>query len=164
MSYIDAQIGKLLDALKKNSERNNTIIFLWFDHGFHLGGNEIWCKHTNYELSTRVPLMIVDPRNRAFAACAQSESPVERVDIFASLCDLADVAAPADIDGTSLRPMLLDASNRVKSVETSQFPRWYEGLQLIGNACRNERFCYIEWEDSNFEKEDRRGEIIDIEL
>lgn len=164
VSYIDAQLGKVLDALDASGEADNTVIVLWGDHGFHLGDHGMWCKHTNYEQATRVPFLVVDPRNDQVVRGAQAISPVELVDIFATLCDLAAVEAPADIEGTSLRLAMEKPHKAIKPYAVSQFPRWYEGREIMGYAWRDARYRYIEWIDIRFEEGERSGPVVDIEL
>lgn len=164
VSYIDAQLGKLLDALEATGEADNTVIVLWGDHGFHLGDHGMWCKHTNYEQSTRVPFMIVDPRDSKFLDGGQSPASVELVDIYSTLCDLAGLDRPAHIDGTSLKPILSNKNKHVKPAAVSQFPRHYEGREIMGYSWRTPRYRYIEWEDTQFRKGGVSGPIIDVEL
>jgi len=92
VSYIDAQVGKLLDALDAAGVADNTVIVLWGDHGWHLGDHSIWCKHTNYEQATRAPLIFVDPV--AGRSGNRTDSPVNFVDIYPTLCKLAGLPNP----------------------------------------------------------------------
>lgn len=164
VSYIDAQIGKVLDALDASGEADNTVIVLWGDHGFHLGDHGMWCKHTNYEQSTRVPFMVIDPRNPKYVAGGQSPASVELVDIYSTLCDLAGLEQPDNIDGTSLKPILSNVNKHVKPAAVSQFTRHVEGREIMGYSWRSPRYRYIEWEDSKFREGGTEGEILDIEL
>lgn len=95
VSYMDAQLGKVLDALKEKGLDKNTIIILWGDHGWHLGDHGLWNKHTNFENATRVPLIIFDPS----IASGKSDTPVEFLDIYPTLCDLAGIPIPNNLDG-----------------------------------------------------------------
>ena len=164
VSYIDAQIGKLLDALEASGEANNTVIVLWSDHGYHLGDHGMWCKHTNYEQSTRVPFMIIDPRDPAHLAGGKSPAPVELVDLFATLCDLSGIEAPNGIAGTSLRPILSNENKHVKPAAVSQFTRYVEGREIMGYSWRSPRYRYIEWEDTGFREGGTHGPVLDVEL
>ncbi len=164
VSYIDAQLGRVLDALEASGEQDNTIIVLWGDHGFHLGDHGMWCKHTNYEQSTRVPFMIVDPRNKDLIAGGQSPASVELVDIYSTLCDLAGLERPEHVDSTSLKPILSNEYKHVKPAAVSQFPRHYEGREMMGYSWRTPQYRYIEWEDTRFREGGVAGPIIDIEL
>ena len=164
VSYIDAQLGRVLDALEASGEADNTVIVLWGDHGFHLGDHGMWCKHTNYEQSTRVPFMLVDPRNKKQIDGGRAPASVELVDIFATLCDMAGLEAPAQIEGTSLVPILSNVNKHVKPAAVSQFTRHVEGREIMGYSWRSPRYRYIEWEDSKFREGGTHGPILDIEL
>ena len=90
--------------LKEKGLDKNTIIVLWGDHGFHLGDHSQWTKHTNFEQSTRSPLLIKDPTIRK---TVQVKSPTEFIDVFPTLCDLSNIEIPEVLDGISLRPQIL---------------------------------------------------------
>src|SRR5690606_7545354 len=105
VSMVDAQVGKLLDALEKSGLRENTIVVLWGDHGYKLGEYGTWCKHSNAELDTRSPLIISDPDHRKGN---KTSSVVELLDIYPTLCDLAGLSGPDDLEGKSLVPILND--------------------------------------------------------
>ena len=145
-SYIDAQVGKLLDALESNGLAENTIIVFWGDHGWHLGDHGMWCKHTNYEQATRVPLIIAQKAKGGKAT--KSNSPVEFIDIFPTLCDLADIPKPDALEGTSLVPILADPSASVKDVAISQYPRGGGKSEMMGYTFRDERYRYTRWAPS----------------
>lgn len=120
-SYVDAQIGLVLDELDKSGERDNTIIMLWGDHGWHLGDMGVWGKATNYEISTRVPLIVQAP-GKDKAVGKKSEALVELLDMYPTLCDLAGVPAPKHIEGKSLMPILDNPKASVKDFALSQYP------------------------------------------
>lgn len=122
VSYVDAQIGRMLAALEESGARDNTIVILWSDHGYHLGDMGIWCKATNYELATRVPLMIRTPDMPATSRGAKTDALVELVDMYPTLCDLAGLELPAHLEGHSFRPLLADPDADWKSAAFSQFP------------------------------------------
>ena len=104
VSYVDAQVARLLARLDALGLAGNTIVVLWGDHGFHLGEHAVWGKHTLFEESLRAPLIIRAPgQARPGEATA---AVVETVDLYPTLCDLAGVATPAGLAGTSLRPQL----------------------------------------------------------
>lgn len=107
VSYADAQVGRVLERLKKNRLADNTIIVVWGDHGWHLGEHAIWGKHSLFEESLRSPLVVVAPKtaNPGFA----STSIVETVDIFPTLCDLVKLEQPKELSGSSLIGHLADA-------------------------------------------------------
>jgi len=157
VSYTDAQVGRLLDALEASGEADNTIVIFWGDHGWHLGDHGMWCKHTNYEQSTRVPLIIADLRS---PRAQKTKSTVEFVDIYPTLCELAGLPVPEVLQGTSLTPVLNDPSASVKEVAISQFPRHVGGHgEIMGYAYRDTRYRYIEWVDGDFRAGEKGGEV-----
>jgi iduronate 2-sulfatase len=119
-SYVDAQIGLLLKALDDADLRDNTIIILWGDHGWHLGDMGVWGKATNYEITTRVPLMIWTPGMKSRGA--KSDALVELVDMFPTLCDLAGVPKPDHLEGHSFVPLLDQPDRPWKKAAFSQYP------------------------------------------
>ncbi|MGJ8654608.1 MAG: sulfatase [Opitutaceae bacterium] len=122
VSYVDSQIGRMLEALEASGERDNTIIILWSDHGFHLGDMGLWCKATNYEIATRVPLIIWTPDMAEKAQGAKTDALVELVDMYPTLCDLAGIDQPDHLEGTSFVPLLEDPELPWKTAAFSQFP------------------------------------------
>ena len=104
VSYADAMVGRLLARLDALKLRDNTIIVLWGDHGWHLGEHAIWGKHALFEESLRSPLIIVHP---GLAAPGKpTQAMVETLDIFPTVCDLAGLKPPAHLNGQSLMPIL----------------------------------------------------------
>lgn len=122
VSYVDAQIGRMLSALDEAGVRDNTIIILWSDHGWHLGDMGIWGKATNYEIATRVPLIISTPNMPAAIRGKKTDALVELVDMYPTLCDLAGVSLPAHLEGQSFAPLLSDPGRDWKKAVFSQFP------------------------------------------
>ncbi|VGO18488.1 sulfatase [Pontiella sulfatireligans] len=122
ISYVDAQIGRMIQALEEAGVRDNTIIILWSDHGYHLGEMGMWCKATNYEISTRVPLMIWTPDMPKSSQGKTTEALVELVDMYPTLCDLAGIEKPVHLEGLSFAPLLENPSKPWKSAAFSQFP------------------------------------------
>lgn len=109
VTFVDAQVGRLLEALEKGPHADNTLIVLWSDHGWHLGEKQHWGKSTGWEPSTRVPLLIVPQATHPAAkkwAGQRSPSPVSLVDLYPTLIDLADLPARKDLEGRSLKPLL----------------------------------------------------------
>jgi arylsulfatase A-like enzyme len=145
VSYVDAQIGKILDSLEAAGIADKTIVVLWGDHGWHLGDHGMWCKHTNFEQATRSPLIIVPAASGNKRPGGKSTSPVEFLDIFPTLCELAGIPAPAAIQGTSLCPVLADPSAKVKPFAVSQYPRGNGSREVVGYAFRDERYRYVRW-------------------
>ena len=103
-SYIDAQIGRLLVALEGLGLAKNTIIVLWGDHGWKLGEHNSWCKQSNYEIDTRVPLIVSGKGVKAKGN--KADALVELVDIFPSLCELSGLPIPSNLAGKSFYPIL----------------------------------------------------------
>ena len=146
-SYMDAQVGRVLAELERLSLTEETIVVLWGDHGWHLGDHGIWCKHTNYEQATRIPLIVAAPKitkqNSRTSALAES------VDIFPTLCDLAGLPPPKvkpALDGQSIVPVLKDPEAGTKEAVFHVYPRSPRGQgQLIGRAVRTSRYRLVEW-------------------
>ena len=120
VSYVDAQIGNLVAALEQAGLRDNTIIIVWGDHGWHLGDMGVWGKATNYEIATRVPMMIWTPKMTARGKT--TDALVELVDMFPTLCELAGVAKPDHLEGHSFVPLLSDPNRVWKKAAFSQYP------------------------------------------
>jgi iduronate 2-sulfatase len=119
-SYVDAQIGKVLDELDRLKLREKTVIILWGDHGWHLGEHGVWGKATNYEIATRVPLILSAPGAKARGR--KSRAIVELLDMYPTLCELAGIDVPVHAEGKSLVPLLGDPDATVKDAALSQFP------------------------------------------
>ena len=98
-SFVDANVGRVLDALDEKGLSDNTIVVLWGDHGWKLGDHSSWCKHTNFECDTRVPLIVRDPRR---AAGQETNRLVELIDLYPTLCDLTGIAIPGHCQGEVL--------------------------------------------------------------
>ncbi|MGE9294768.1 MAG: sulfatase-like hydrolase/transferase, partial [Puniceicoccales bacterium] len=143
VSYIDAQVGKLLDALEQAGVADNTIGVLWGDHGWHLGDHSMWCKHSVYEQATRSPLIIFSPKQKDHGG--RVLSPTEFTDIFPTLCELAELEQPNALEGVSLVPLMDDDSDAVREVAMSQYNRTPNGKNLVGYTFRDERYRYTEW-------------------
>ena len=149
VSMIDAQVGKLLDALKENGLEDNTIIVLWGDHGWKLGDYGGWCKHTNFELDTNAPLFISVPwLNKNIT----TNSLAEFVDIYPTLCDLAGLQKPDHLEGQSLVPILKDPNVEVNKVAISQYPRggslgYDMKSEIMGYSIRAGNYRYTRWQE-----------------
>ncbi|WP_111706194.1 sulfatase [Lutibacter citreus] len=122
VSYVDAQIGKMINALEEAGVRDNTIIILWTDHGWHLGEMGIWGKATNYEISARVPLIIWTPDMPKGSRGKKTNALVELVDMYPTLCDLAGIEFPKHIEGQSFKPLLEKPNREWKKAAFTQFP------------------------------------------
>lgn len=150
INHIDDQIGKLLNKLDELGLRENTIIVLWGDHGWHLGDHLMWCKHTNFEQATRSPLIIFDPR---IGKGIKYSSPTEFVDVFPTLCELTGLKIPSYLEGVSLVKALRNPDIVVKDFAVSQFHRDANGKQVEGYAIRTDRYRYVEWVDIKVRKD-----------
>ncbi len=139
ISYIDAQIGRVLDELETQGLADNTIIALWSDHGYHLGEKNLWGKKTNFELDTRVPLIIRVPGEVA----GVHESPVELVDLYPTLADLAGLPVEDHLQGVSLVAAIQQPEVPVKRVAFSQFSAGGKR----GYSMRAGKYRYTEWID-----------------
>lgn len=147
VSYVDAQVGKVLGALKRLGLEQNTIVVIWGDHGFALGETNRWCKATNFELDTRVPLLIRTP-NLAQPGSA-TDSLVEMVDLYPTLAAVAGLGAPADLDGRSFSPILKDPQAPGRDTVLSQFNRPWTSTtpEVMGYSIRTENARYTRWID-----------------
>lgn len=126
VSYVDAQVGKVLAALREKKLEQNTIVVIWGDHGFLLGEHAIWGKHCLYENALRSPLIIRYPGMPQPGKI--SDAIVETVDVIPTLADLCDVKMPTDLDGKTLRPQLKDPA-RASSKPARGF--WNSGLKTV---------------------------------
>ncbi len=122
VSYVDAQIGKMITSLEKAGVRDNTIIIVWSDHGWHLGEMGIWGKATNYEIATRVPMIIWTPDMPKGSRGKKTDALVELVDMYPTLCELTGVSLPDHLEGQSFKPLLSDPKTAWKQAAFSQFP------------------------------------------
>ncbi len=141
-SYMDAQLGKVLDEMDRLALTEKTIIILWGDHGWHLGDHSLWCKHTNYEQATRIPFMIAAPGTSKPGG--HSSALVETVDLYPTLTELAALPAPGgslNLEGKSLVPILRDPAASVKDHILHVYPR---GPRL-GRAIRTATHRLTEW-------------------
>lgn len=155
-SYMDANVGKLMQALDSLGLSTNTIIVLWGDHGWHLGDHNLWCKHTNFEQATRAPLIIAAPG----VAPSVTRSLTEHIDIFPTLCELAGVEVPQTLDGKSLVPLMKNPSQKIKEFSVSQYPRssataenerlGYADPNAMGYSIRTPQYRYTMWMANGF--------------
>ncbi len=166
VSYVDAQIGRLLDALDELDLASDTIVVLWGDHGWKLGEHNSWGKMTNYEIDTRVPLVVKAPGR--VEGGRSTDRFVEFVDVFPTLCELCDLPLPADLEGISLTPLLSHPEAPWKTAVFSQYLRegiWVgpDGMEYMGRTIRTESHRYVEWHHR--ESGERAGvELYDLRL
>ncbi len=138
-SYIDAQIGRLLDELDRLGLREKTVVVLWGDHGWQLGEHGLWCKHTNFEVATRVIMLFSVPGQAQPGA--KTEALAEFVDIYPTLCELCGLPIPDGLEGTSLVPVIENPARPWKPAAFSQYPRG----KVMGYSMRTDRYRYTEW-------------------
>ncbi len=143
ISYTDAQIGKVLDALDKEGLADNTIIVLWGDHGWQLGDHGLWHKHTNFEIAARAPLLISVPKSAT--AGQKVAAPVEFIDVYPTLADLCGLPAPAGLPGASLKPLIESPSASATKVAMSQYPRSSPEGAVMGYSIRTDRYRCTFW-------------------
>lgn len=143
-AYTDANIGLVLRELDRLGLRENTIVMLWADHGWHLGDLDYWGKTTNYEVCTRVPLIVSVP-GKAQQSC---EAVVELLDLYPTLAELCGLEPPRRLQGKSFAPLLDHAALPGKQAAFSQFPRKDANTgneRLMGYSMRTSRYRYTEW-------------------
>ena len=150
VTFMDEQVGRLVDELDRLGLRESTAIVFTSDHGYHLGENDIWGKATNFELSTRVPLIVSAPRMKA--AGRKSSALVELVDLYPTLCELAGLPLPKHLEGTSLAPLLDSPDRPWKTAAFSQYPR----SRAKGRSIRTSRWRLTRWAES--------GKTVGLEL
>jgi iduronate 2-sulfatase len=159
ISYLDAQVGKVVDELDRLGLAERTVIVFWSDHGLHLGEHTLWAKTSNFENDARVPLIIAPPR--AKHAGAKTAALAELLDLYPTLIELCGLPPVPGLEGTSLMPVLNDPMKSVKRAAYSQHPRpaYYKGRpETMGVSARTERYRYTEWRDF------QGGEIVAREL
>jgi arylsulfatase A-like enzyme len=144
VSYMDAQLGRVLAELDRLGLREQTVVVLWGDHGWKLGEHGAWCKHTNFENDTHAPLICCVPGQKA--AGRHTQALVEFVDIYPSLCELAGLPLPSDLEGTSFAPLLDAPEQPWKKAAFSQYPR---GGGVMGYSMRTDRYRLTRWLNRN---------------
>jgi arylsulfatase A-like enzyme len=144
ISYMDAQVGRLLDELHRLNLSGNTIVILWGDHGWKLGEHDAWCKHSNVENDVHAPLILSVPGMEH--AGRHTRGLVEFVDIYPTLCELASLPLPGHLEGTSFKPLLDDPNRPWKPVAFSQYPRPQNG-GLMGYSMCTDRYRFTQWVD-----------------
>lgn len=142
VSYTDAQIGRVLQELKRLQLDKNTIVVLWGDHGYQLGEHGLWCKHCTFHNALHVPLIIDAP---GLPDGQATEALTEYVDLYPTLCELTNTPLPPHLAGRSLLPLL---RNPQAPHKTAVFARWQSA-----DAIRTDRFLFTEWFD-------RQGQVV----
>ena len=135
ISYIDAQVGRVLNQLHTLGLTENTVIIFAGDHGFHLGENSIFGKRTSFEVSLRAPLIVSLPRQST--PSVRTDALVELVDIFPTLCDACQLPIPPELEGLSLVPVIEEPTRLWKTAAFSQID--------IAHSIRTEQYRYTEW-------------------
>jgi iduronate 2-sulfatase len=150
VSFVDTQIGRLINALKENGMDKNTIVILTSDHGWKIGEHAMWCKHTNYEIDARVPLIIKTPENQTGRI---EQSFTELIDVYPTICNLAGIPTPDDCEGKDLSAWLKNANTAPHPYAISQYKRSRKtGGDVIGYSVKNTGFRYTEWINSETKK------------
>lgn len=139
-SFVDALVGKLLDALEENDLLDKTIIVFWSDHGYFLGEKGLWYKRKAFERSAKMPLIIAAP---GLAAGKATALPVELLDLYPTLADLCGLTPPSNLEGASLRPLLEDPDTAVWT-KPAVTQIWHSPTAW-GYSLRTERWRYTEW-------------------
>ena len=149
ISYLDGQIGRVLEAYEKSPHKQNTIIVFWGDHGWHLGEKEHWRKSTLWEEATRAPFIWVVPGlTKPGGVC---KSPVDFMSVYPTLCDLAALPKPAWLEGDNIRPLLADPAAAWKGAGITTFDE-------NNHAIRTDRWRYIRYADGSEELYDHSND------
>lgn len=151
-SLMDAQVGRLLDALDRLKLRDNTIVIFVSDHGYHLGAHGLWQKGDLFEGSCRVPMIIADPRGKNHGK--SSNSVVEMIDIYPTVAELCALDRPKNTKGKSLVPILnnpkasvRDSALTVAWSRAGSMHKEVRGKKILGMSIRTPRYRYTEWGD-----------------
>ncbi|MFM8573343.1 MAG: sulfatase-like hydrolase/transferase [Pirellula sp.] len=166
VSFTDHQIGRVLTTLEQLGLKDNTIVVLWGDHGWHLGDHGMWCKHSNYEQATRIPVIVSAPGK---AQGVSTKALIESVDIYPTLCELAGIQTPNSLDGNSLdgksfAKVLQNPNLGHRDHAISVYPRSKEGVgQVLGRSIRSERYRLVQWKAWNAPNDSAEYELYDYQ-
>jgi iduronate 2-sulfatase len=144
VSFMDAQLGRVLDELDRLGLRESTLIVFWSDHGYHLGENGIFTKMTNFEQGTRVPLIVSTPRMKT--AGKRTRALVELVDLYPTIAQLCALPLPEHLEGIGFAPLLKNPDQAWKKAAFSQYLRTGKP-PYMGRSIRTDRWRYTEWHD-----------------
>jgi len=136
VSFVDAQVGRVLDELDRLDLAKNTIVILWGDHGWNLGEHTLWCKHCCFETSMRAPLIVRVP---GLKGGLKTDALTEFIDIYPTLCELAGVPVPSHVQGRSFVPLLKNPSLPWKEQAIGRFGN--------GDTIRTDQFRFSEYTD-----------------
>ncbi|MES2308575.1 MAG: sulfatase, partial [Verrucomicrobiota bacterium] len=142
-SYMDAQVGRVLDGLKESGSDENTIIIFMGDNGYHLGEREWWNKVTLFERCARIPFIVAGAGVKTDQVC---KSPIELVDIYPTLMERCGVEGPQNLAGSSFSPLLVDPSGPGKGYAMTMVTRGKGKGVIIGRSVRTDRWRYTEWD------------------
>jgi iduronate 2-sulfatase len=137
VSYADNLVGKLLDELDNQNLSNNTIVVLLGDNGWSLGEHGLWCKHSNFNTSLHVPLIVRGPNVQKGK---KTNAITEYLDIYPTICDMLNLQPPPQLEGKSFVPVLKNPESSVKDFAVC---KWIDGITLI-----SENYFYTEWHNS----------------
>jgi iduronate 2-sulfatase len=165
ISYMDAQLGKVLEELERLGLHDKTTIVFWGDHGWHLGDHGQWCKHTNYEQGTRIPFIVRSPG--LTKPGSHSKALVESVDVFPTLTEIAGLPAAKSshaLDGRSFVATLRNPAAPTKEAVFHAYPRSRPGDGvIIGRAVRTNRYRLVEWKKPGAAPDTADLELYDYE-
>ncbi len=168
VSFIDAQVGRILDRLDQLGLSRNTAVVLWGDHGFHLGDHARWAKHTQFENAMRSPLIarFPDPESAGGRITGRINSAlVESIDIYPSLCDYSDIESPAHVEGASFVAIAQGIVENGKTAAYSQInPVGKRNRHLMAYSVRTDDFRYVEWRDTKDRYKNVSRELYDHRL
>ncbi len=161
-SYVDACVGRLIAALEEEGLTGNTVIVLWGDHGWQLRDHSFWCKHTNYDVAVRAPLIFYAPGQANPGA--RSEALVEFVDVFPTLADLCGLDIPDGLEGISLKPVMDKPDRPWKKAVFHVYPRKIpDHGSALGFGMRTERYHLVEWRPMKASDKFREYELYDLQ-
>jgi iduronate 2-sulfatase len=157
VSFIDAQVGRVLAALEENGFADKTAVVIWSDHGFHLGDHGRWAKHTQFEQAMRCPLIVRLPGHQTVSG--STAAIVESVDIYPTLCEFAGLETPDFLDGESFLPVVAGQSKGKAAAFSQIRPVKRKKRNLMAYSVRTKDFRYVEWREP-----DKANAVISREL
>lgn len=151
ISFMDAQVGRVLAALDRLGLADDTIVVFTSDHGYHMGEHGLWQKRSLFEESARVPLVIAGPGVARAGSIA--EAPVSQVDLFPTLAEACGIPAPDNLQGQSLLPILKDHAHQGRGWALTQVTRSHNKERFFGYSLRTPRWRYTEWDEGRAGRE-----------